>query len=163
VGAALVTESTSRREFNGDDDLVYFRQRFYDPSLGRFIQIDPEEPFHYAYANNSPLNFVDPTGRSPASEYAALLCNTVVPTLMFVKGVNATIIGLFGVSIQVLQAVNQNKPIGPIPPVPFPPIPGVPPTPFSVCGINYAPDHGPYMPHFSFDGGLSIGAGPGWN
>jgi len=37
--------------------------RFYDPTLGRFTQIDPTgaDP-HYTYARNNPINYVDPGG-----------------------------------------------------------------------------------------------------
>ena len=47
--------------------------RYYDPILGRFLAIDPDDvdpnnihSFNrYAYANNNPYRFVDPDGRSP--------------------------------------------------------------------------------------------------
>lgn len=50
--------------------LTYMQQRYYDADLGRFISVDPVaarsgDVFNfnrYAYAANSPLNFVDPTG-----------------------------------------------------------------------------------------------------
>jgi RHS repeat-associated protein len=48
--------------------LYYFGARYYDPSIGRFISVDPLAdkypgltPYHYA-ANN-PLKYVDPDGR----------------------------------------------------------------------------------------------------
>ncbi len=39
--------------------------RYYDPTLGRFTQVDPtgQDP-HYTYAANSTLNFTDPSGAS---------------------------------------------------------------------------------------------------
>jgi len=46
--------------------LMYFRARYYDPSMGRFTQRDPMgfggglNP--YAYVGNSPTNFTDPLG-----------------------------------------------------------------------------------------------------
>lgn len=50
----------------------YFGARYYDPTLGRFMGIDPqhftENNLHsfnrYAYGNNNPLKFVDPGGRA---------------------------------------------------------------------------------------------------
>ncbi len=53
--------------------LSYFGARWYDPTIGRFMGIDPvgvdEGNIHsfnrYAYANNNPYKFVDPDGRSP--------------------------------------------------------------------------------------------------
>ena len=53
--------------------LQYFGARWYDPSIGRFISMDPvgfqEGNVHsfnrYAYANNNPYLFVDPDGNVP--------------------------------------------------------------------------------------------------
>lgn len=48
----------------------YFGARYQDPKLGIFISVDPlAEKFagwsSYAYANNNPLGFIDPTGMGP--------------------------------------------------------------------------------------------------
>jgi RHS repeat-associated protein len=56
-----------------DTGLSYFGARYYNPMLGRFMGIDPEDfnpdnihSFNrYAYANNNPYRFVDPDGHSP--------------------------------------------------------------------------------------------------
>ena len=44
--------------------LYYFNARWYDPGLGRFITEDPikDGVNWFAYANNNPLRYVDPTG-----------------------------------------------------------------------------------------------------
>jgi RHS repeat-associated protein len=51
--------------------LDFFNARWYDPALGRFAQADTVIPEasqgtqawdRYAYVNNSPLNYIDPTG-----------------------------------------------------------------------------------------------------
>lgn len=52
-----------------DTGLVYMQQRYYDP-MGRFLSPDPVGPTpgniysfnRYAYANNNPLRFTDPSG-----------------------------------------------------------------------------------------------------
>lgn len=59
-----------------DDDSVYLRAREYDTTVGRFStrdpaalligQTDPDSP--YVYANNDPVNFVDPEGRFALSD-----------------------------------------------------------------------------------------------
>jgi RHS repeat-associated protein len=52
------------REFDPDTGLGYFRARWYDPSLGRFIRPDPRAPFGYEYAGNNPILLSDPGGES---------------------------------------------------------------------------------------------------
>jgi len=48
--------------------LMFYNARWYDPVLGRFAQADTIVPGgvqgldRYAYANNSPMNYVDPSG-----------------------------------------------------------------------------------------------------
>ncbi|WP_330924937.1 RHS repeat-associated core domain-containing protein [Candidatus Sororendozoicomonas aggregata] len=51
--------------------LVYYRNRYYDPQIGRFTQLDPKGFIdgvnRYAYVMNSPVNYVDPWGLSASS------------------------------------------------------------------------------------------------
>lgn len=64
---------------DADTDLLYMQARYYDPMVGRFLSVDPKVPEpgnlfgfnRYAYANNSPLNFVDPDGREAGYTYLA--------------------------------------------------------------------------------------------
>lgn len=48
--------------------LLYYRARYYDPSVGRFTQRDPKGFIdginRYAYAINNPVNYTDPRGTS---------------------------------------------------------------------------------------------------
>ncbi|RYY73344.1 MAG: hypothetical protein EOO52_18255 [Gammaproteobacteria bacterium] len=54
------------REQDAETGLYYYRARYYDPELGRFISEDPigfdGGVNFYAYVNNNPLNGRDPTG-----------------------------------------------------------------------------------------------------
>jgi RHS repeat-associated protein len=46
--------------------LYYYRARYYDPSVGRFLSEDPFRPEDaidfYVYTSNNPINFTDPLG-----------------------------------------------------------------------------------------------------
>jgi len=58
-----------------DTGLVYMQARYYDPAVGRFISTDPVgpsvgNPFNFnrfAYANNNPIDNMDPDGRCTGS------------------------------------------------------------------------------------------------
>jgi RHS repeat-associated protein len=58
------------REFSSETNLYYYRARYYDPSLGRFLSEDPmgffAGPDFYAYVRNRPTLYSDPTGLNPA-------------------------------------------------------------------------------------------------
>jgi RHS repeat-associated protein len=57
------------QDFNG---LVYAQQRYYDPSIMRFLSLDPADVVpedhktfnRYSYAANNPYKYVDPDGRA---------------------------------------------------------------------------------------------------
>jgi RHS repeat-associated protein len=55
------------REFDADTGLMYYRARWYDPQVGRFISEDPigfrgRDVNFYGYVKNGPLLFRDPSG-----------------------------------------------------------------------------------------------------
>jgi RHS repeat-associated protein len=57
----------SAREFDPETNLYFYRARYYDPSIGRFISEDPirDRTSAYAYVRNRPLNLRDPRGLTP--------------------------------------------------------------------------------------------------
>jgi RHS repeat-associated protein len=60
------------QELDEETGLAYFRARYYDPALGRYLSPDTEVPVYsdaqsfnrYAYARNNPIVHFDPTGKS---------------------------------------------------------------------------------------------------
>jgi RHS repeat-associated protein len=76
-GVPTLVEGTPQAEFlfageswDQEAQLIYLRARYYDPQLGRFLTADPfpgslqapETLNQYAYANNDPVNRIDPLG-----------------------------------------------------------------------------------------------------
>jgi len=52
------------RRFDTDTGLYYYRARYYNPYIGRFLQTDPARQGmnSYAYCGNNPIGCVDPSG-----------------------------------------------------------------------------------------------------
>ena len=57
------------RGFDAEAGLYFYRTRYYDPSIGRFIAEDPIRfdagTNFYTYAQNNPAKFIDPKGLFP--------------------------------------------------------------------------------------------------
>ena len=69
--------SFTARELEVESGLIFFRARYYDPEIGRFLQVDPfpgvaSDPLSvtqkYAYARNAPSLLTDPSGLSWLSD-----------------------------------------------------------------------------------------------
>lgn len=59
--------------YDAETSLIYLRARYYNPSIGRFISVDPikDGTNWYVYCSNNPIAFVDPSGLAPSLEDAA--------------------------------------------------------------------------------------------
>jgi RHS repeat-associated protein len=57
------------REWDAESDLYFYRARYYDPEIGRFLSPDPLDthmtPNRYAYVGNNPASQSDPLGLGP--------------------------------------------------------------------------------------------------
>ena len=63
--------SFTGREWEAESQLYYYRARYYDPKIGRFISEDPiglqgGDVNFYSYVRNNPTNFTDPSGLQAA-------------------------------------------------------------------------------------------------
>src|SRR4030095_16120572 len=66
TGTNLTRYTYTGREFDSDTGLYYYRARWYDPQVGRFISEDPIGLAgginQFAYVGNNPQNGRDPSG-----------------------------------------------------------------------------------------------------
>lgn len=64
------------REWDAETGLYYYRARYYDPKLGRFLSTDPvgyeDSTNLYQYCGNNPVNLVDPMGKKCISKQEIL-------------------------------------------------------------------------------------------
>lgn len=71
------------RELDAETGLYYYRARYYDPTIGRFISEDPVgftgNKDVYRYAENSPVNETDPSGNWGTTPHNQLIWNALHP------------------------------------------------------------------------------------
>ncbi|MGR9116091.1 MAG: RHS repeat-associated core domain-containing protein [Gammaproteobacteria bacterium] len=80
-----------------DDDLYYYRARYYDPTIQRFISEDPiglEGGINlYQYVDSNPVNLTDPSGECPWCVPAAIAYGRCVASCMAVAAATEAIAG----------------------------------------------------------------------
>lgn len=86
------------REFDAETGLYFYRARYYDPQIGRFLGEDPIRPFvqrtRYTYVRNNPVNRVDPSGRT---DHPSKLCTLNLPCFDLCVGTCEALIGETGI------------------------------------------------------------------
>ena len=79
VGSTGTTPNVYRYQgeaLDSETGLYYMRARYYDPTVGRFLNVDPmtDQGAHpYEYAAADPVNGHDPTGTQDVIEYSLLM------------------------------------------------------------------------------------------
>ncbi|MHB9033817.1 MAG: RHS repeat-associated core domain-containing protein [Anaerolineae bacterium] len=91
-GAGVAYQYTGQRN-EASLGIYYYGARWYDPSIGRFMQADtivpnpsnPQSLNRYSYVLNNPLKYTEATGRKPASSkyslYAVVYVVSACPLL----------------------------------------------------------------------------------
>jgi RHS repeat-associated protein len=96
---ATPTDYTYTGQYSNMSDfgLMFYNARWYDPSLGRFAQADtiiPEQTQgvqawdRYAYSNNNPVRYTDPSGHCLTDPFTFFVCAMVVGAVID-GGINA--------------------------------------------------------------------------
>ncbi len=81
---STLTYGYTGRELDPESSFYYYRARYYNPSTARFISSDKVgmssgNMNFYAYVNNRPTSFVDPTGETPVLlVFRAISCLTAL-------------------------------------------------------------------------------------
>lgn len=111
TGSTVNSYLFTGEQFDADLEQYYLRARYYDPSVGRFTQMDTwqgrlQEPVtlhKYLYANGDPARFVDPSGRVGIAKATVAL------------GVASTLanIGISTATIGLISAGAASDPNGP--------------------------------------------------
>jgi len=83
------------REEDPDSGLYYFRARYYDPAIGRFITEDPKGfdagVNFYEYVSNNPVNANDPSGLETIVTRLGNNVNMNLTVMYYGPGINSTI------------------------------------------------------------------------
>jgi RHS repeat-associated protein len=80
------------REYDIETGLYYYRARYYNPYIGRFLQTDPayQGMNLYAYCGNNSVNCTDPTGLVSSMHYPSAIYETIMVSgldnAMFIYG-----------------------------------------------------------------------------
>jgi len=130
------------REWDPESGLYYYRARYYDPKIGRFISEDPigfDGGINlYTYVDNNPVNYTDPSGNFPIIAIAPFI-PALTDAAIATGAVLLAIVGGTAIAETWPPATVTTDPPGGggattmAPPRPKP-IPAPPPPPPQQCG-----------------------------
>ena len=111
--------------YNGqyhDDEtgLLYLRNRYYDPTIGRFTQEDPAKDGTnwYVYCANDPVNYIDPSGliitcsTDDSAETLRMLMELTDDELAFVEYLDENGVGTGMGEIKIVKAYDTERHVG---------------------------------------------------
>jgi RHS repeat-associated protein len=109
--------------------LYYYGARWYDPAAGRFIQADTDVPEsqgvqaydRYAYVNNNPVKYIDPSGHWPSLSDIFSIGATICD-------ITATAVSIVGAGVEAFAAAGGEL---------LSPIPGVDGAAGFIAGVGF--------------------------
>ncbi|HEY4213697.1 MAG TPA: RHS repeat-associated core domain-containing protein [Steroidobacteraceae bacterium] len=104
VGASNNRLQYTGRELDPESQLYYYRARYYDPAIGRFISEDPigfasGDTNFYAYVGNNPVNANDPSGHDAHVSVNGTVVNIEIPITYSGNAVNSATVNTLNSSI----------------------------------------------------------------
>ena len=102
------------REYDGKSGFYYYRARYYDPSIGRFLSEDPEPALNpYPYVLNNPVDFTDPTGREVVMDRALINTFVVAATVVVFypvleRALSKIVVSLYAVISDGIGGIQAN-------------------------------------------------------
>ena len=121
LGAATSGYAFTGREWDPETGLYYYRARYYDPKVGRFISEDPIGllgGLHlYRYADNAPTNAIDPYGEfiivvpaaAAAMGYAVGTTAAIVTLWYGTKAIAETVAPLWAKKKESDEEIRERK------------------------------------------------------
>jgi RHS repeat-associated protein len=111
VGSTGTTPNVYRYQgeaLDSETGLYYLRARYYDPTVGRFLNVDPmadqgEHPYEYADAD--PVDGHDPTGEQDVIETSLLMW--LMPPMPQISGIKLSVKCLASMTLSVLSIPGQ--------------------------------------------------------
>jgi RHS repeat-associated protein len=124
-GTGWTTLGFAGERANPADGTVYLRARHYRPALGRFLQRDsyagdagrPQSLNRYAYAENNPATWTDPSGRCVGFLFGSATCRPIWETGQGINvadgkaywwGVAKAGVGLIGAPVEIAEGLIKH-------------------------------------------------------
>ena len=115
-GTLIYAFGFTGREHDGDTGLIYSRDRYYDPSVGSWIQADRagylSGPNLYQYASDLPTLLTDPSGMLSSNAQAVIALVLIIVAIIAAIALSSEIIGAIALSSLtsgIIDSINTGQ------------------------------------------------------